>query len=200
MVAWAAGRPLLGFTSHPCPWAYVSGDRLLVEAQDTIETMRLSLSDIPIIPAFGQDNKRWQAVIEEAAKMKVGLLVWEGFGDLAPHPACRPQVREFLSQISACCQPTDEFPKGLTILGVMESPKLKPAERYRDPRQRISGVASWGYHTSTVMLIESPDPSDIANPERLLYASIKNAPSFSTVGRFDGHGHLHFEPPDSFEL
>lgn len=201
MVDWSKGKPIMGLPSHPVPWAYVSGDRLLVEAQDTITSLGLSLGDVPIIPAFGQDNKTWLQVLLEASKMNVQFLVWEGFGDLVPDPQRRMQVRDFLGHISACCnQPTSYTPSGMTILGIMESPKMKPYERYKNPRERVSGVASWGYHTSTVILIEAGKVENPADPSRILYASLKNAPSFTALGEFNRSGHLAFGEPELIEI
>lgn len=195
-INWSRGMPILGLRSFPCKWAYVSGDRLLVEVADTISTMGLNPENIPVIPAFGPHNKTWVQVVTEAGRLGVEFLIWEGFGDLVPHPQHKSQVREFLSHISAvCCTPCKEFPNGLTVLGVVESPKLKPHERYKSARERISGVASWGYHTSTIFLIEPEDPEDLGNPRRVMHCSLKNAPSFYTLGDFDHKGFLFFDSP-----
>ncbi len=187
----------MGFASHPVPWAYVSGDRLLIEAQDTIKGLGLPLDEIKIIPAFGKDNKNWRETLIAASALGIGLLVWEGFGDLVPPPGMKHQVREFLSSVSACCcEVTSDFPSGLTIIGIMESPKMKPAERYSSPRERISGVASWGYHTSTVMLIEAGNPMDVSDSSRVFHGSLKNASSFVSQGKFTSNGQLIFGPPN----
>lgn len=199
MVAWSKGEPIMGFSSHPRPWAYVSGDRLLEEAQASIKGLRLNPSDIPIIPAFGQHNKTFLQVLAQAASMGVEVLVWEGFGDLAPDPQRRMQVRDFLGHASACCTDSKSFPNGLTIIGIMESPKMKPYERYKNPRERISGVASWGYHTSSVIVIEPSNLNNHADPGRVLHASLKNAPSFSALGKFDS-GVLKFGLPEIIEI
>jgi hypothetical protein len=60
----------------------------------------------------------------------------------------------------------------------------------------VSGVASWGYHTSTVILIEAGKVENPADPSRVLYASLKNAASFTALGSFDRHGHLTFGEPE----
>jgi len=196
MRQWEAGKPIMGFPSHPVPWAYVVGDRLLVEAEATMKDMGISPKTVPMIPAFGPDNKNWHQVMREAARLHLGLLVWEGFSDFNPGRDHRKDVREFLSNVSALCYANEFHEGGLAIIGIMESPKMRPMERYNDPRQRISGVASWGYHSSTVMLIEAADPKDLSNTERKLYVSVKNGTSFETDGRFDLRtGRLEFDPP-----
>jgi len=194
MLQWQAHQPIMGFASHPIPWAYVIGDRLRIEAEDTINSMGIDPSVITMIPAFGPDNKNWRTVMYAAAALKVGVLVWEGFGDFCEGEKKR-DVRDFLSSISAMCH-DKSYPGGcLTILGIMECPKMKPAEKYADPRQRVSGNSSWVYHTSSVFIIESDKPKDLTEPRRNLYASIKNGISFQTVGDFDNFGRLYFQPP-----
>jgi AAA domain len=196
MLEWQKGEPILGFKSHPVPWAYVVGDRLLAEAEATMEDMGIDPASITKIPAFGPDNKNASQIMREAARLKVGLIVWEGFSDFNPGRDHRRDVREYLSTISAACYANEFHKGGLTIIGIMESPKLKPAERYQDPRQRISGVASWGYHSSTVMLIEATDPKDLSNTARKLYVSVKNGISFECDGGFNlATGQLSFDPP-----
>src|SRR5437899_3146178 len=74
MVDWSNSKPIMGFPSYPVPWAYVSGDRLLVEAQETIKSLGLSLDDVPTIPAFGPHNKTCQQVLAEAAKLGIQAL------------------------------------------------------------------------------------------------------------------------------
>lgn len=193
LLEWQAGMPILGLESNPVPWAYVVGDRLLVEAHDTCRAMAIDPDRIPMIPAFGEKNKRWESVINEAAKRKIGFLVWEGFSDF-----CRGEkkkdVREYLSSLAAYCHSSDFFNNSLTILGVMEAPKLKSHERYDDPRQRISGLASWGYHASSVLVVEAARPLDMECPDRILHCSLKNTTSFSVAGSFDDNGRLRFLP------
>lgn len=192
MVKWAKGENFLGFPSHPVPWAYVSGDRKLDEALETIDDLKMNPNDVPIIPAFGADDKNVEGILNEASKKGYQLLVWEGFGDFCPPPSHKHQVRSFLSSLSSTC---DRFTNGLTILGIMESPKLKPHEMYKSPRQLISGVSSWGYHTSTVMMILHEDPDDETNSRRVLRADIKGYPRFKCEGDYDYNGHVVFMPP-----
>lgn len=192
LLEWQAGMPILGFESNPVPWAYVVGDRLLIEAHDTCRAMGIDPTRIPMIGGFGDQNKSARAIMNEAEKMGVGLLVWEGFSDFCEGDR-KKEVREFMSNMAAYCHRKEFFNSSLTFLGVMESPKLKPSEMYPDPRHRISGVAGWGYHASSVWLIESTDPHDIENPNRKLKCSIKNGPSVEAEGSFNDRGQLTFQ-------
>lgn len=192
---WEQGNPVLGRASHPAPWAYVVGDRLLEEAEDTIRDMGYNPNTITIVPAFGRDNKGFLQIMMAVGALKPvpELLVIEGFGDLAPDPQRKRQVRDFMSEAGAYCQCAPGFPNGLCILGIMESPKMKPQERYADARQRISGVAGWGYHASTVLMLE-PDDLDDDNSPRTLSASVKYGLNFKleALGQFDGQNRLIF--------
>jgi hypothetical protein len=193
MVDWAAGRPVLGKQSHPGTWAYVAADRLLEEAEDTIQGMRVALSDVQIVPAFGQHHKSWTDIVVALSKLHCDVAVVESFGDFAGDRGSRAQVLEFLSRASAMCQPTQEFPNGLTIIGVMESPKLKPYERYKNPRELISGVAGWGYHTSTDILIQAVEKDEeMLTGNRRMYVSLKNGLNMRLTGSFDSGGKLVF--------
>lgn len=194
MVSFARGLPFLGHASHPVPWAYVSGDRVLEEAHDTISSMGIDPVTIPIIPAFGKDNKSTpSAVMAAAADLTPPpqLLVIEGFHDLVPGKDTRHDVRTFLSNMAAYCLDSHAFPAGLTILGIVESPKLKPNERYRNPRQRISGVSSWGFHSSTVILIEeAAEDYSFETPGRTIWVCMKNAKRLKLAAEFNEKGQL----------
>jgi hypothetical protein len=191
LLDWQAGCPIMGFPTNPVPWAYVVGDRLLVEAHDTCKTMGIDPKRIPMIPAFGEHNKSYRAVLKEAETRKLGFLLWEGFADFCDGER-KKEIRDFMSTISAYCHMPQFFNASLTILGVMESPKLKPHETYSDPRQRISGAAGWGYHASSVLLIESVEPTNLENPNRIMHCSVKNGISFSIGGAFNPLGQLRF--------
>ena len=194
LLDWEQGLPIMGNASHPVPWAYVVGDRLLEEAHDTMRGMGIPIAAVRMIPAFGKDNKDLNRIIFAAQELDPlpELLVIEGFGDLVDMPGHRRQVRDFVSEVSSWCQSPRDFPNGLTILGVMESPKTKPNERYKDPRQRISGCAAWGYHSSTVFIIESEKPDALGHSQRVISVSMKNSLSFARQGDFDSNGRLVF--------
>lgn len=197
MLDFQNGKPFLGYTSHPTPWAYVVGDRTLEEAHDTIRSMGLEPDNIPIIPAFGKDNKSMNQIMLSAAQLNPTpqILIIEGFSDLVQGNDTRKDVRLFLSQAAAYCVDPSGFPEGLTILGIVESPKMKPDERYRNPRHRVSGVSSWGFHTSTVLLIEEAKTDhSLETEERIIWACMKNSKRRKLGARFDSRGQLRYMP------
>lgn len=193
LIKWSNGEEVLGRRSHPVPWAYVAGDRIVEEAEDKVHQMGYTLNDIRIIPAFGKHNKNWINILIAASAMepKPGLLVVEGFSDL-PDGESKKEVREFLGSVSAFCQgPTVEFPKGITILGIVESPKPKPGEKYANPRHRVSGVSAWGYHSSTVIIIEGIEKDEaLEQPYRQIWVCPKTGLRRKLGATFDERGRL----------
>jgi hypothetical protein len=109
----------------------------------------------------------------------------ESYGSFVEHPATSTMVKAHLQASSKMCMMHD-----LTILGVMESPKMKPSERYSNPRQRISGVASWGHFSETVMLVE-PIPGSESSPQRVLHICPRNGQALEIPMEFKEDGWLH---------
>jgi hypothetical protein len=191
MIEWQQGNPVFDCASNPVPWAYVVGDRLQQEAVDTLASMGYSPNIIRMIPAFGKHNKGWLQILMAAAALDPipEFLVVEGFGDLCGEK--RPEVREFLGTVGAFCEGVREFPNGLTLLGVVESPKQKPYEKYPNPRQRVSGTSAWGYHTSTILLLEGTKGDDeLLRPDRTLWVCLKNGKRRKLLASFDAVGRL----------
>jgi hypothetical protein len=192
LLQWEQGLPVLGRNSHPVPWVYVAGDRDVIEVHDSLYTMGLPPTCIRIFPAFGAHRKHWKDIIEALSKWepRPELIVWEGFSDL-PDGDQRREVREFLSSITPYCHVTQQFPNGLTILGVVESPKQKPYEKYPNPRHRVSGASAWSYHTSTVMLVEAAKGDEaLETINRTFWVCTKNCGRRSLPAYFDAQGRL----------
>lgn len=192
---WADGKKVLGYKTTPVPWVYVSGDRTERNAIRTLQCMGVDPDRIPLIPAFGAQEKSRDKIMEEIAKRGAQFAIIEAFQSLVDAPGHGHQVKSFLSKMSAFTENYKMFPNGLTILGVVESPKLKPNERYTDPRQRVSGVSAWGYYSQTIFLIERPDPKATDDPRRVLYVCPKQGKRYELSGAFDDQGHLSFDSP-----
>lgn len=191
MIDWAQGLPIFGNTSHPAPWAYVAADRTVQEANETIANLGLNPPDIRIIPAFGLHNKSALEILRAALKLEPipELLVWESFQDMCGEQ--KSDIKEFLGSMCAYCEANQEFPNGLTILGVVESPKQKPYERYANPRQRISGRSAWSYHTSTNILIEATTgDEEMLTPTRTVWVCAKGKQRRKLAANFDPQGRL----------
>jgi hypothetical protein len=177
---WEDGHPVLvghgphhaGFASHPCSWMYAAADRTALGTLRTIERMSLDAERIPLLPVWDLGLNEITNVIEEAANRHAKLLVVEGFGRYAPEQANSKGVAAFLQRVYKALHYYH-----VTLIGVMESPKMKPRDKYGNPRQRVSGAAAWGHHTETIFLIEPYDEQHPENPMRWLYVCPRNAPS-----------------------
>jgi hypothetical protein len=183
---WSLEMPVLGFKSHPVPWCIVCGDRPVEDLHDTLRSMGYPIDVVPIISAFGRNHKRKSVVIEEAQKLGAKLIFWEGF-DMVPDSTVETKcVFEFLSELTAYCE------DGLTILGSVGISKLKPYEVYSNPRQLVGGSSMWERSTSTNFVLMPRYPGNVEAPERVLFVSVKNFPSFTVGGKFSEQGDLEF--------
>lgn len=169
LIGWHAGLPVLGYRSHPVPWIYASADRSIEGVRRNVDDMGIDPRKLPFIPAWDHQLSI-NAIFEEAKHNGAQLVVIEAFGSFVDPPSRNNQVKAFLSSVSRILRAED-----MTVIGVMESPKMKPRERYENPRQRISGVAAWGHFSETIVLIEPSLPST-ASPERVLWLCPRNAP------------------------
>jgi hypothetical protein len=165
----------------------VCGDRPIGDAYDTLTTIGFSKKDVDIIPAFGAHSKPTYVIIDEIIKRGVRLIFWEGFDMLVKSPNNPHEVKEMLSSLTAYCE------GGITIIGTVGVAKLKPHEMYQNPRQLVAGSSIWERATSSNLIIAAVNPKNIEDPRRVLYASLKNAPSFAVEGQFDESGILNFD-------
>lgn len=190
LILWSTGVPVLGLRSHPVPWCMVCGDRPLSDAEDTLESMGFSDSDVRVIPAFGQHWKSPRDIMDEIRKLKAQLVFWEGFDLGVRNPNNPNEVKLLLSSVTAECE------QGLTVIGSVGVAKLKPHEMYQNPRQLVAGSSLWERATSTDMVIMALNPRDIEDGHRLLYVCLKNSASFAVQGCFDESGILVFDDWD----
>jgi RecA-family ATPase len=166
MTAWARGESVLGFASHPEPWLYVSGDRSEEDVMSKLDSLGIPRTDIPLLPAYatGKNTLDWQKIFVQILDTQAKVIVWEGFGRYVPDNAGSRIVDAWIEQVTYQAQKHD-----LTIIGIAEQPKMKPRDKYPNPRQRISGPAAWGHHTSTVVLIEPTNEKKPSDPHRTIY-------------------------------
>jgi hypothetical protein len=188
--------PILMTTPGLPPWVYVVGDRTVEDANDTISDMGFNPATVPMLPAFGAHNKEtWLEIVIALERQfpKAELIVVEGFQDLCDGQGKAREIRNFLSDVSAHLPASKAHPNGLTVLGVVESPKMKPHEKYSNPRQRVSGFSGWGYHGSTIMLIEDAAKDEqFLTPNRLMWVCTKGNIRRKIEGCFDGQNRLIF--------
>ena len=181
LLDWQTGKDVLGYKSYPAPWVYLSCDRSAKSVNRTLETMGIDTKDIPLVAAMDRKMSMSQ-VLDAAAEYKAKLVVVESFGSFVEVPTTG-SVKRFFYGLRSFLNET-----GAAIIGVVESPKMKPRERYENPRQRISGVATWGHYAETIVLIE-PIVSDSKSSPRRITVCPRNAPEIYLRASFE-HGRL----------
>jgi hypothetical protein len=184
---WRLNKPVLGHKSYPVPYCYVPMDRPYSSVEETIISLGLDPLNINIIPAMDLGLKRITQVLDRAEQTGAKLVVVEMFAYLLEGPETRESVRDFMGATQRMLSNS-----GMTIIGTMESPKMRPKDVYRNPRQRISGPASWGHCAETIILIE-PDPrkSETSNFRTIgIYPRNGSAESYKAEFRKDGKLHL----------
>jgi len=183
---WRLGKSVLGHKSYPVPYCYVPMDRPYASVEETLLSLKLDPDKMKVIPAMDMGIKSINQVIDVAKDMGAKLMVIEMFAYLIEGPETRESVRDFMGACQRALTGT-----GMTIIGTMESPKMRPRDVYRNPRQRISGPASWGHCAETIILVE-PDPR---RPETSTYRTVgiypRNGRAESFAMRFRGDGRLH---------
>lgn len=178
---WVQGGPVLGFPSHPCPWLYVAADRQKSEVDRTLTTMGLTMT-VPFFSAFGvMPPVGAMGILRAAEEAGAELLVWEGFGKYVDmHGGGGTAVSRWLNMVTWRLTHTETgAPRSvpLTIIGVMEEPKMKPRDKYTNPRQRVSGPAAWGHSCDTVIVIEYANEKRPSDPMRRMYVCNHSGPS-----------------------
>ena len=169
---WEQSLPVLGCASHPCPWIYVSADRQQSEVDRTIKSLGLTMK-VPTMLAFGvMPPIGAMGILEKAEQRGAELIVWEGFGKYVEGNARSVEVSRWLNWMTwRLSHKQDGTPRGapLTIIGVMEEPKMKPRDKYPNPRQRVSGPAAWGHCCDTIIVIEPENEKKPTDPRRHMY-------------------------------
>lgn len=187
---WRLGKEVLGHRSYPVPWAYVPMDRPYSSVVETLLRLDIDPDFINIIPAMDYGYKSINPILDDAKHMGAKLIFIEMFSFLLEGPETKESVKEFMGAAQRALAST-----GMTIIGTMESPKMKPRDVYRNPRQRISGPASWGHCAETIILVE-PDPRKPENsPYRTISIHTRNDMPEIFPAKFDATGRLRIIPP-----
>lgn len=183
---WERGKPVLGYKSHPVQWCYVAADRSMESVNRTFTAIGLNPKEINIIPAWGKNKLTLPQILDRIEASKARMAVIEAFQSFSDSMD-KQSVKGFLNSVQT------QADKGLTIIGVCESPKMKPYEKYENPRQRVSGVASWGHFSDTIMLVEPHNnPETRADSGRILHVCPRNGPMKVYLGGFSSDGTISF--------
>lgn len=184
LLLWEEGADFLGYHSHPVPWVYVAADRTVISVERTLLSMGIEPGRINAIPAWDK-GMSIGAIMDAIKDSGARLAVWESFGSFVEPPGNGKTVKEFILRMSKFCRQ-----EHVTIIGVVESPKMKPYERYENPRQRVSGAAAWGHFSETIFLVEPDAVENPNDPYRNLFVCPRNAPGLTILLSFDIQGRL----------
>lgn len=169
LMRWEKGHDILGFRSYPVPWIYVAGDRSIDGMNRTLDRMKIPRDTFSTLAAW-DERLTFQQIMGVVKDSGAKLAVMEGFGQYVDSPGHTQQVRNFLQSACNICKSD-----GTTVLGIVESPKMKPRDQYENPRQRVSGPAAWGHHTETIFLVEPSDAGKADDPRRTLTVCPRNS-------------------------
>ena len=183
LLAWQDGLPVLGHQSHPVSWIYVSSDRSTDSVRRTLESMGIDPKRIPLVPAW-DENMGINQIMDVIEESHAGLAVIESFGSFVDDPTSK-SVKQLLNITQRMAKRFQ-----ITFIGVVESPKMKPYERYENPRQRISGAAAWSHFSETIFLMEPTNPKMPGDPYRTLYVCPRNGTGQVVDLCFDQDGRL----------
>jgi len=210
MMEWSAGRPVFGYTSHPRPFVYISLDRGERSLIRTLRRCGIDTKTFPYICGLGTGTGSAQKAptcLDDLLKLILakfpdvlnpknpGLIIIEGISTLMPSKAKANDYNEtfrFYAYLSAWCNET-----GVTVIGMMHSPKMKESERYLNPRQRLMHSVAIGAIAETIILSEPSFESPI-KLDRIVTVLPRNAPEQEFHMRLDEHG-MHQPVPVSEE-
>jgi AAA domain len=191
---WTAGRPVFGYSSYPRPFVYVSLDRGEKSLRRTLRRCGIDPDTFPYVcplsttkPVLG-----FQDLVEHFIKPRFpeviaagGVIIIEGVTTLMPGAGKANDYTatfKFFSYLSAFCSET-----GISIIGVMHSPKMRESERYLNPRQRLMHSVAIGAIAETIILSEPSFESPI-KLDRIVTVLPRNAPEQEFRMRLDENG------------
>lgn len=186
LLKWERGESIFGYRSYPVPWVYVAADRSIESVGRTLTSIDIDPKHLNIIPSW-DERHTWSQVLDSIGKSKAKLAVIESFGSFVDPPANGACVKNFLARTGAAVRYGD-----VTFIGINESPKMKPADKYELARQRISGPAAWGHFSETVFMVEPADPRHAELGTRTLTICPRNGPEQVFKSAFDSDGRLIF--------
>lgn len=185
---WAQGRDVFGYKSYPESWLYVSGDRSAEDVWRKVDSLGIPRTAVPFLPAYatGKPTLDWEKIFNQILATGAKTVIWEGFGRYIADNAGGRVVDAWLEQVTCQIQKHD-----ITLIGVVEQPKMKPRDKYPIPRQRISGPAAWGHHSSTVVLVEFKNEKQSSNPGRIVHIIVHDGGAPIELEATLEGGHFH---------
>lgn len=170
---WQQGKPFFDHESRPVPYVYASLDRSRSSVERTLNRLGL-LSEITRIVCqedIPEDAITPITTIREILKHYPDskLIIIEGIQLLAGERGNGyTSVARVLKAMARFCTH-----KGVTILGVCHTPKMKIDEGFQHPRESLLGSVSWGAYSDTIIMLNLDELTKIITVNILP----RNAPS-----------------------
>lgn len=184
------GCPVLGFSSHPCPWAYVAFDRDLNETWDTLWSVGYEPADVQLHSIYDNFNFSASAAgITQAMPQLLphgGLLCVDGLQIICPDGNNYNAVASFTRLIRKHAAKNN-----ITVVGLCHNAKSRPGEEYAHPRDKIMGSVAWGATVGTVLALENKTDSD-----KTLWVCPRTAREYSVLISRDESGRVFIRDED----
>lgn len=186
---WQIGEDVLGHKSYPVPYSYISVDRSLSSVERTLDRLSLKGTITRMVCREELQSSLNLASVLNAAQDKYpdSLCYFiEGFqtlvGDRGNSYAA---VAAMLGATTALCAE-----RGITIVGVCHSPKLKIEEGFQHPREMLLGSVAWAAFSDTIITMDKNEKTGIIH----VHVLPRNAAQEEILLKFGKNGVL--EPPD----
>jgi RecA-family ATPase len=169
---WQDGSPVFGHESHPVPYSYLSLDRSRSSVTRTLERLGLEnrITRILCQDSFKNTSNILQIIdVAQKEHSDSEFFIVEGFQTLAGDKSnSYAPVANLLRWGTLICSE-----RGITILGVCHSPKMKVDESFQHSRELILGSVAWGAYSDTIVTVQL----DETTGNITVRVSPRNAPS-----------------------
>lgn len=157
---WQAGKPVLGHTSYPVPYAYVSIDRSRTSVRRTLQRLDLTEQITRIVAREDLPGTLSVGIVIARARERypdASCFFIEGFQTLVGNKG------NSYTDVACLLQATTAFctKEGVTIFGICHSPKLKIEEGFQHPREMLLGSVAWAAFSDTIFIMDMNEQTKI---------------------------------------
>jgi energy-coupling factor transporter ATP-binding protein EcfA2 len=177
------GQDFLGYQTFGAdiPWCYIGADRDIEAIWDTIDRVGVTPNEANV---YSWEQFNWpQDIAGLTAAMhkllpKGGLFIIDGIHDFVEDANKAHPVALFMRTLRKVARRLN-----IIVLAIGFSPKARPGEEYKSPRNRVMGTVAWPHHADTCLIIEQTKE---VGPERRLYICPRNSEDFMMRLVMDG--------------
>jgi hypothetical protein len=173
--AWRQGKDVFGHASYPVPFVYIALGRSAASVHATMKRIGIDPVTFPLVSNVDDGEcVNFDQAYALARKLvpEVEVLFIDGIHHICPGKENNlKDVSAFLTELTRKMKA-----KGLTIIGVGHSSKVKGDERFSNPRERFLGSSAWGTGSSTMIIVERDRPDELTNNKRKVLVMPSNSP------------------------